>query len=95
MYPSKISIRVTLADFDNGIADDSKRCPIALAVRRMFPRHKVSVSVESIELNKHGNDDYSEQRVFYKLDESGTTFVIGYDHGTAIRRPRVFAAVKE
>lgn len=47
-------VQVTQADIDAGIRKDCKRCPVALAVQRLYPEHEVKVGVTSIYIIKSG-----------------------------------------
>ena len=47
-----MKINVSQKDIDNGMSSDGRKCPIALAVRRAFNTHNVSV-----EYNDSGDED--------------------------------------
>lgn len=49
-----MKVTVTQADIDAGVRENCKRCPVALAVQRLYPDHEVKVGLYRIFLKKDG-----------------------------------------
>lgn len=52
MYPDSITVQITDSDIAEGVASNCEKCPIALAVQRLFPDHGVSAAVRIVVFNR-------------------------------------------
>lgn len=59
-----VRVGVTQDDIDRGQPEDCWKCPLTLALRRMFPDYVPEVDTTEILLNKEDPDDLSLRPVF-------------------------------
>lgn len=70
-----MTISVTQEDIDHGVPFCSKKCPVALALQRKYPRSFVSVSNKAFTVGK-------KTRV---LSPTAARFVSSFDRYTKVR----------
>lgn len=49
-----MKVEVTQADIDAGIRKECMKCPVALAVKRLYPDREVKVGITRLYLKLHG-----------------------------------------
>ncbi len=76
-------IKVEQQDIDSGIKGDSDFCPVALAVKRLYPKHPVDVGGSFIcWLGTHTSFSYTR---CMELPEKAQQFILDFDHGKKVK----------
>jgi hypothetical protein len=86
----KITIDVTQDDIKEGEKASAEFCPIACAVRRLFPDSYIRVD----DLLEVGPDDSDKDSEYYDLPESALEFIHNFDIGRHVE-PFSFVAVSD
>lgn len=73
-----MKVQVTQEDIDAGIRKECMKCPVALAVKRMFPDHHVKVGITRIYLKKDGITSS------YRLPQKIAVKIARFDDGAAM-----------
>ena len=85
-YPNEITVRVRKRDIRRGVPFEPSRCPIALAVRRIFHKRVwVFLGERGVQVGV---------RVLYRLPQEAVEFADGFDAGKEGLPPFQFVAVK-
>jgi len=80
--PKRIKVSVTADDITNGVKDNCKLCPIALAVVRLLPQSDAIVSYHSCAIR---SGQPVPPWVKYKLSQSAKHFVRRFDNGLSVK----------
>lgn len=77
-FPKQIRVNVTQEDIDSGHKNSCSRCPVALAVGRIFPNNEMMDVVECIRVGYKGS--YTE----YAITKQTNRFINDFDNGEKV-----------
>ena len=67
-----LRINVTQQDIADGIGGNCERCPVAIAIGRMFPDHSIHVDIVEVDIHMNGTSQakmYLTESLFVWIDE--------------------------
>lgn len=77
------TIEVTQDDINNGIPNSEHSCPVAIALKRVFPDRRVSVNEDSLMLYEEINE-VCVRRIIKGTPSEVQAFILDFDDDVAV-----------